>query len=73
MCPGFAPRVQRGERRCAECEEYYPPSEVCVIGGRAYCEDCISEMTVSEIIRISEIESVKEFVDLIEGRLVRVI
>jgi hypothetical protein len=73
MCPNFIPPVKSRDKRCAECEEYYPPSEMCVLFGRAYCTDCISEMTVSDIIRISEIESVKEFVDLIEGRLVRVI
>lgn len=72
-CPGFvSPREITGQR-CEWCEEYYGRSDILRIGGKSYCSDCVSEMTVNDIIRISEICDIKEFVDLIEGRLVRCI
>jgi hypothetical protein len=55
------------------CEEFYEKGELVYIDGKPYCADCISEMTVGEIIRISEIKDIKQFADLIEGRLVRCI
>ena len=72
-CPNFASPRRKSEKKCAWCEEYYEIDDVCYIGGKSYCIDCVSEMTVNDIIRISEIEDIKEFADLIEGRLVRCI
>ena len=72
-CPNYLSPFVAGGKRCAWCEEFYEARELLYVGGKPYCAECISEMTVGEIIRISEIEDIKRFVDLIEGRLVRCI
>ncbi len=72
-CPNYVSPHERSGGRCAWCEEYYAKGELFRIGGKSYCVDCVSEMTVEEILRISEIFDIKRFVDLIEGRLVKCI
>lgn len=72
-CPNYISPCEARGRRCEWCEEFYEKGELVYIDGKPYCADCISEMTVGEIIRISEIKDIKQFADLIEGRLVRCI
>ena len=72
-CPNYISSRELRGCRCEWCEEFYEKWELVYIGGKPYCADCVSEMTVGEIIRISEIGDIKRFADLIEGRLVRCI
>lgn len=72
-CPNYiSPREQSG-RRCAWCDDFYDARDTVFICGKSYCVDCVSEMSVENILRISEIDNIRRFVDIIEGKLVKCI
>ena len=70
-CPNYVSPHELGGNKCEWCEEFCDESDIVRMGEKSYCLDCVSEMTVNDILRISEIFDIKRFIDLVEGRLVK--
>ena len=68
FCPSGCPEsVDKVSARCPRCEmPLYVGEGVTAPDGKLYCDDCISEMDIDEILQICEISDTASLIGIVK-------